>query len=416
MKFAQNFAILYWIRKNAKGQNDKKPIYCRVTLNGRRTEIATGIYVDEKTFNPSTGFVKGTSKDAQIINAQLDDIRNRLRRIFKCLEESENQFTTEMLRDAFLGKAEERKTILEAMKWHNDMFQQKVGAGNRAPASMVKFKTTSDKLKAFIKWQFKTNDIPLASIKASFAEDFEHYLTVVDKLEHNTTMKYIRNVKKVLIMAVQKEWIQRNPISDFKCSYHNPHRSILLDGDLEKLINTPMPIKRLEEVRDCFVVMCYTGFAFQDAASLTQIDIKLKIDGKRWLVRPRTKTGVEEYVPILPIVDMMINKYKNHPVCITTNHLFPFNSNQKMNAYLKEVGDLCNIAFPLTTHLARHTFATTVALNNGVPLETVQVLLGHRSIRTTQIYTKVLGKKVSDDMADLKKKLSTPNLIKSAVM
>ncbi|MES2647445.1 MAG: site-specific integrase [Bacteroidota bacterium] len=311
-----------------------------------------------------------------------------------------------MIRAAFVGNKEERKTILEALAWHNEMFQQKVKAGTRVPRSFSRFKTTVDKLKAFFKYQYKISDMPLANIKAAFAEDFAHYLMVVDKLEHNTAMKYVSNVKKVLGIAAQKEWIPRNPINDFKCTYYNPERNVLQEADLKRMIEKKMPVKRLEEVRDCFILMCYTGFAYNDAASLSPDDIKLMIDGNRWLVKPRTKTNVRESVPILPMVETLINKYSTHPYCIANNKLFPFNSNQKMNAYLKEVGDICKLPFPLTTHLARHTFATSITLANGVPLETVQVLLGHRSIRTTQIYAKVLGKKVSDDMALLKIKLT----------
>lgn len=291
MKFAANFSILYWIRKNAS-TNSKSPIYCRVTLNGQRTEIALGISVDEKNFNKSTGFQKGASNEARTTNAQLDDIRNRIRKIYADLVGKNAVVTSEMIRDVFVGKVVKQVTLLEAMKWHNDMFEQKVKSGNRAPASMVKFNTTYDKLKAFIKAHFRTNDLPLANIKAAFAEDFEHYLTVVGKLQHNTTMKHIRNVKKVLIIAEQKEWIQRNPIAGFKCAYHNPERNILLQSDIDKLVNTKFQIKRLEEVRDCFVFMCYTGFAFQDAASLSPENVKLMIDGKRWLLRSRTKTNV----------------------------------------------------------------------------------------------------------------------------
>ena len=179
-------------------------------------------------------------------------------------------------------------------------------------------------------------------------------------------------------------------------------------------MTTPLFITRLDEVRDCFVFMCYTGFAFQDAADLTPADIKLMIDGERWLVKPRTKTNVKQSVPILPVVEGLIEKYRNHSYCLAYNRILPFNSNQKMNAYLKEVGTICKIPFPLTTHLARHTFATSVTLANGVPLETVKELLGHRNIRTTHIYAKVLSHKVSEDMKALKSKLAPVTQIKQA--
>jgi hypothetical protein len=267
MKIAPNFSFLYLIRKNA-ASNSKCPIYCRVTINGQRTEIALGINVEEKTFNKSAGLIKGSTKEAQAINAQLDEARNRLRKIYNDLSEKNEAVSAEMVREAFAGKKTNQKTLLELITWHNEMFAQKVKSGVRAQASLLKFNTTKSKLQAFIKYQYKTNDIPLLNLRSSFAEGFEHYLTVVDNLEYNTVMKHIRNVKKLMIMAEQKEWIPKNPIAAFKCGYKHPERSILLQSDIDKLINTKFEIIRLEEVTDCFLILCYTGFAYYDAVSL----------------------------------------------------------------------------------------------------------------------------------------------------
>ena len=129
------------------------------------------------------------------------------------------------------------------------------------------------------------------------------------------------------------------------------------------------------------------------------------IDGNLWLSTQRRKTGVQERVPLLPIAVKIIERYKNHEYCKRNNKLLPVNSNQRYNAYLQEIGIICNIKKKLTTHIARHTFATTVTLANGVPIETVSAMLGHTSIKTTQIYAKVLEKKVSEDMNQLRSKL-----------
>jgi site-specific recombinase XerD len=184
-----------------------------------------------------------------------------------------------------------------------------------------------------------------------------------------------------------------------------------MEDELEKLQTKEMPSKRLEEVRDCYVAMCYTGYAYKDAALLSTENIQLMIDGNRWLIKNRVKTECKENVPILPVVAELINKYKNHPYCAKYNKLFPIHSNQKFNDYLKEVAAICGINKNLTTHTARHTFATTVTLSNGVPIETVSALLGHSSIRTTQIYAKVVAQKVSNDMDILREKLANKSTV-----
>jgi len=162
----------------------------------------------------------------------------------------------------------------------------------------------------------------------------------------------------------------------------------------------------LMEVRDCYIFSCYTGYAYGDAEELSPDDVTIGIDGNKWIIRDRQKTDNMENIPLLPIPLKIIEKYKNHPYCKINNRLLPMNSNQRYNGYLKEIADLCGIKKKLTTHTARHTFATTVLLLNDVPMETTMELLGHSDIRTTQIYGKIVQKKVSNDMCKLKDKLA----------
>lgn len=168
-------------------------------------------------------------------------------------------------------------------------------------------------------------------------------------------------------------------------------------------------IARLSEVRDVFLFCCYTGFAYSDIYNFEYNAITKGMDGEYWLSTERQKTGVKESVPLLPVAMGIITKYRGHPYCISANRLLPVNSNQRYNAYLKEIADICGIEKKITSHIARHTFATTVTLANGVPIETVSSMLGHSSIRTTQVYAKVIEKKVSEDMQNLKEKLSQKN-------
>jgi site-specific recombinase XerD len=405
MKVNQDLSILFWLWKQKKDANGKAPIYARLTIDGTRTQFSLGHKVLPTLFNKESGLVKGSSEEAKAINNYLILVKGKLQQHYNILITQNEVVTPEMVRNAFSSKADAHKTLVQAFTYHNEQFEQKVKGGLRVGATLKKFKTTFMHIKNFLKKEYGVNDMPLANIKHSFAEDFEHYLTITVKLQNNTAMKQIRNTKKILFLAVQKDWLSKNPIAGFRCSYHNPERARLMQDELNTLISKQFNSKRLEEVRDCYVAMCFTGYAYRDAASLAPENIQLMIDGQKWFIKNRIKTECKENVPIMPMVEELIEKYKHHPYCVKYNKVFPIHSNQKFNDYLKEVAAVCGINKVLTTHTARHTFATTVTLSNGVPIETVSALLGHRSIRTTQIYAKVVAQKVSNDMNDLKLKL-----------
>jgi site-specific recombinase XerD len=273
------------------------------------------------------------------------------------------------------------------------------------PATLVKFKTIKSKVESFIKFQYKKSDMFLEELSYQFITNFEFYLKTEENIQHNTTMKYIQNLKKIIHISVKNGWLMRDPFTDFRCSFKKVERNVLTEGELEVLENKIFNIRRIEVVKDLFVFSCYTGLAYIDVMNLTTNNISVGIDGEKWIFTERHKTDEKVRVPILPVALEILNKYKSDPEVLNQGGLLPKLSNQKLNAYLKEVADLCGINKNLTFHLARHTFATTVTLANGVPMETVSKLLGHSSIKTTQIYAKVIEKKVSEDMSVLKSKL-----------
>ena len=220
-------------------------------------------------------------------------------------------------------------------------------------------------------------------------------------------MKYIRNLKKVINIAVVNDWLAKDPFASFKCSNKKVIREILTEHELILLAEKQFTIQRLDEVRDIFLFCCYTGYAFVDVEKLTPNNLIRNISGELWIYTNRQKTGTASNVPLLEPALQIVQKYKKHPYCELKGRLLPVKSNQKMNAYLKEIADVCGIKKKLTMHIARHTFATTVTLSNGVPIETVSKLLGHTKLATTQIYAKVMEHKVSADMISLDEKLST---------
>jgi site-specific recombinase XerD len=412
MKVSENLSITFLIEKPEMSKDGRVPIYARITYKGQRAEISLGARIFPEQWDKLVCRVKGNSPDALLLNSQITQTKAKLERHFFLLTSQYEYVTAEMIRKSYKGRLiepgkegnpEEKKTFLQAVDFEISRLKEKQEKGLRAKSTITKWETTRAKLSAFLLYKYKKADIPLEMIRPNFAEDLFHYFTAEDELDSNTAMKYIRNTKQVLTTATGR-WIKSNPIRDFRCSYKQPERDVLTIQEIWKVYKKPL-IKRMDQVRDVFLFSCFTGLAYKEVYNLTLNDVVTGNDGGRWIKIKRVKTGNPEDVPLLPIPEAIIEKYQHDKRCRESNRLLPVNSNVKYNAYLKELADLCGISKKLTTHIARHTFATTVTLENNVPIETVSKMLGHRSIRTTQIYARITKKKISNDMRALRKKL-----------
>jgi len=223
---------------------------------------------------------------------------------------------------------------------------------------------------------------------------------------NNTAVKYIKNFNKIIKICLANDWLDKNPFNNYKSKIKEVERDFLSEEELQAILNKDFKTDRLSLVRDIFIFSCFTGLAYIDVKNLTKSHISIGIDGEKWIYTHRQKTESASKIPIIPITQMIIDKYENHPQSNNQDVLLPILSNQKMNAYLKEIAAICEIEKELTFHIARHTFATTVTLTNGVPIESVSKMLGHKNIKTTQHYAKILDKKVSEDMQVLRLKFS----------
>jgi site-specific recombinase XerD len=406
MSAIQKFNVHFYANKK-KVKDGKVQLYARIVVDQKRAEFASTHYVLLKDWNEIQRKVKPSNKDSHLINAYIDRVQNEINQLFLTLSAKGIRKTSLEIKEQYLGINHQptHKTILEAFDYHNIKIEEQVKIGKVVPKTLTRYKITKNKVQAFMKHQYKKADMPLPELRLRFVTEFEHYLLTIDKLQSNTAHKYIKNLKKIMNMSVGLDWIPSNPFNNFRCSYTSPERQVLTQEELNLIMNKDIHIERLAEVRDVFIFCCYTGFAYSDAYKFERDALTKGIDGEYWLSTNRQKTGTRESVPLLPIALDIIHKYRNHEYCKEYNKLLPVNSNQRYNSYLKELADICGIKKKITTHIARHTFATTVTLANGVPIETVSSMLGHNSIRTTQIYAKVVEKKVSEDMQLLKAKL-----------
>jgi site-specific recombinase XerD len=256
------------------------------------------------------------------------------------------------------------------------------------------------------------SDIGLKEINFKFVTGFEYYLKSFKPLDHqkplgnNGVMKHMERFRKMINVALKNEWMEKDPFKAYKPKFTKYERGFLTEEELQTIEQKEFNIERLQFVKDLFIFSCYTGLTYTDTINLTPANLIRGIDGDYWLITSRQKTGTSVKIPLLPKALKIIDNYRSNPKSIADGSLFPKISNQRLNGYLKEMADLCSINKNLTFHLARHTFATTVTLSNGVPIESVSKMLGHTKITTTQVYAKVIERKLSDDMKSLKLKLS----------
>ncbi len=311
----------------------------------------------------------------------------------------------EGIKNIFTGGIAQQHTILEVLKLHNEDLKKRIGI-DVASSTWTKFNTLEKKLALYITKQLNKTDFYLHQLDYTFISNFEYFLRSVEKIKSNTTMKYVRMTKKIMNDAVRKNWLDKNPFQAFKCKFRWPEKEVITWDELNILMERDFAMERLQLVKDYFVFSYFTGLAYIDVVNLKPSSITVGLDGNPWLMFNRQKTGIIVRVPLLDQVLPIIQKYKSHPSALHRNKMFPGISNQKMNSYLKEIGDICGIRKSLTFHLARHTFATTVTLSNGVPIESVSKMLGHAKIATTQIYAKVVEKKLSEDVGMLRQKIN----------
>lgn len=408
MKVKQNLSILIWANPSKIDKNGFYPLNARITIDGKRSEISLGKKVHPDKWDKVYGVLKGKDSEAKTFNNHLIQVKSDINVHFLNLSAINESVSPQFLSDNYLGKEikSKEKTLMDAFEYHNRKFKEKAIHGSVSLKTWARFEILKNKVIKFMAVTYKEKDRNLSSIKHAFATEFEHYLMITDNLATNTLMKYIKMLKTVLNMAVANEWIASNPFTNFKCTYNPPERNVLTKEELFKIYENEMPNKRMEEVRDVFIFACYTGYAFADLEKFELNAVTIGIDGEYWLKTNRVKTDTAENVMLLDIPMKVIEKYKSNEYCVSYNKLLPIISNQRYNGYLKELASICNINKHLTSHIARHTFATTVTLANGITLESVSAMLGHKSIRTTQIYAKVVQSKLSNEMKLLKEKLN----------
>ena len=401
MKSKHTFTVIFFTRKSRSVPNQLS-IYVRITVDGQRSEISLKRNIPSKEWDSSRNRGRGGSKRIRTLNAYLDSVYRGLLDCHKELLEENRVVSSDAIKSRYLGEDDNSKTLRDLIKYHNGNMSIVLKKG-----TMKNYYTTEKYLYRFLAKNRKVNDVRLKQLNYAFVTDFEHFLRNYRDskkrllLGNNGVMKHLERFKKMLNLAVKLEWMDKNPFNQFQLKYNKYDRQFLDEEELEQLESTEMGNERLERIRDCFVFSCYTGLSYVDVKELNSDNIVKGIDGNHWISTKREKTDKPVKVPLLPKAREILEKYMQCPEMENKESLLPISSNQKTNAYLKEIADSCDIDKNLTFHVARHTFATTVMLSNGVPIETVSKLLGHSKLSTTQIYARVVESKISEDIGNL---------------
>ena len=408
MKTTHTFIVHFWLKKKSVKKDGTTPIYARLRLDGISADISAKEAVLEEFWCPNAERINNKVKNSNLINSSLEDIANGLKTAYRELLQEGRFITVQAVKQRYLGEDSPLLTLKDLFKYHrkNELIKLEKG-------TIKNYGATEKYLLSFLSSSYKSSDIPLAQINYAFVLSFENYLRTCkplmksQPLGNNGIMKHMERFKKMTTIACKLDCIKQNPFAFFRAKFTSFDRQYLTIEELKKVEELELNDIGLHRVRDCFVFACYTGLSYVDVKALRPEQIVIGIDGGEWIFTKREKSKTAVKIPLLTKAKEILSNYSETNYGGEKDLLLPVYSNQKCNAYLKKIITKCEIDKKISFHAARHTFATTVTLANGVPLETVSKLLGHRRLSTTQIYARVMEKKISEDIGELRSKLKS---------
>ena len=388
---------MFYIRRDKTNKRGEAPVFMRLTINGERADASIKRFIEPHAWNSAKGKANEKSRGGKDLNLYLDAISANILRIQRDLELDKKEVSAQIILNRYLGKEQsDRHTLMEVFRAHNEKCRALSGI-SLAPATVIRYETTLRLTEEFLQKNYKKEDCYLDEVTNQFIEDFEFFLKTVRRCCHNTTTKYLLNFKKIIRIALAKGWMKKDPFAQVHFHFEPVEREFLEKQELKVLLNKEITITRLAQVRDIFCFCCLTGLAFTDVQQLKAEHLVADIHGKIWIRKARQKTKNMCNIPLLDEAQKILNRYKDHPYCQTQGVLLPVCSNQKMNMYLKELADICGIRKNLSTHCARHTFAT-LTLASGATIDNVAKMLGHANVNMTRRYAKVLDSSIMRDM------------------
>ncbi|GAB6394502.1 MAG: transposase [Bacteroidales bacterium] len=396
------FKVLFFLKRDKQKANGTIPLFCRITVDGQEVRFGMKCDINPKLWDVKSNKASGRSVEALKINGLIDNTKAAIIKIYRDLQERDNYVTAELVRNVFLGETTKRQTLLALCDKHNRDRKPLIGVSICA-WNCGSYCRLRNHLADFLRRWYNVSDIPVRDVDHKFICNFEVYLSENYRYAHNTLTHYLQNLRHIIHLAIDAEYITKNPFANFSLQVKHPDRVFLSQEEVERMIATHIDNEKIEQAKDIFLFCCFTGLSYSDVSTLTRQQIQPPFDGKLWIKGKRKKTNIEYNIPLLNIPQAILKKYAENTL---DDRVLPVPDMVTYNIRLKKVAKYCGITKNVSSHLARHTFATTIALTKGVPIETVSKMLGHTSIKTTQIYAKVINSKISNDMDMLAKNLS----------
>lgn len=403
-----SFRVLFFLKKTKLLKNGEASVCMRITVNGTRVENNIRKSIDPALWSQAKETARGKSRRACDLNTYIEEARIKLYQIFCELEQQNRPVTAHLLQKFFFGqeKPEEVRTLLGTMQEHNDQCRALVGT-DYALITVRRYESCRRYLAELIRQRYGKEDLPLTEVNGELVRAFAFYLKTEKGCQQNTVIRYMKCLKKITNLARANDWMAKDPFLGIRFHEKEVVREFLTMDELQTIYHKEVPLERLTLVRDVFIFAAFTGLAFIDVQQLAPEHIVRDNNGNLWIRKPRQKTKNMCNIPLLDIPQEILRKYADHPTCRKKGVLLPVPCNQKMNSYLKEIADICMIRKNLTTHCARHSYATSVCLANGVSLENVAKMLGHSNIKMTQHYARVLDSSILRDMNQVQAALSS---------
>lgn len=401
----KRFSVLFFIKRSKLLKNGEAPVRVRVTYDRLYVELQLKRSVKVPLWSQEKEKSTGKDRNSVELNHYIDALRVKFYQIYQDLELEGKIISARAIVNRYQGKDETFKTLYNVFKEHNDNCRKLIGT-DYADITVRRYDNCLKYLMELVKRDYKVDDMLLREVNGELVRKFDLYLKTEKHCAQNTVIRYMKCFKKVINLAIANEWLTKNPFAGIKFHEVEVNKQFLSQAEINRIWQKEFRIERLELVRDVFIFCVYTGLAFIDVYNLRPEHVSEDSNGNLWIVKPREKTNNLCNIPLLSIPKQILEKYKDNPYCMDKGTLLPVPCNQKMNSYLKEIADLCGIKKNLTTHTARHSFASVIALANNVSLPNVAKMLGHSSTRMTQHYAKVLDQTILRDMQYVERKIS----------
>lgn len=395
------FKVLFYLKRQNE-KNGKVPVMGRITVNGTISQFSCKLNIRPALWDSKANKAIGKSVEAQRINEKLENDKTNIGKQYQRISDRDGYVTAEKVKNAWLGMGGECKLLMQTFDEYLKEFAKRVGK-DRAANTLENYKKAYKHLAAFLEYEYHVTDISFKELKREFIEKYVVYLSSVRNLRSGTIPTSVKKLRLMTYTAFQNGWIATDPFAGFRVIPHWRERRFLSETELQAVMQVYVPNCKTATVRDVFVFCCFTGMAYADVKKLTHDDIYTDDNGEKWIIDKRAKTGTQFRVKLLPVARQLLERYSH--LTLPGNVVFPVKSTSSMNVSLSHIGRRAGLSFNPTTHLARHTFATTVTLLQGVPLETVSKMLGHKHITTTQIYAKITNEKIGRDMDALEAKI-----------